>query len=222
MRRRGRGVRSGAESNRRPYGLSAREITEPLRPATSWCGGEMSRPPRSRTRTSEVGARRALRYTRGLRDASRERTTRLERASSEWRSGALPDELRPHRYARLDSNQRPLPSQDSARGPLSFGRSQEPPAGVEPAPRPYKGRVLAVDTTEACRISRWMMVRSSDRSGGTSAGEASSDRSLGSNRRRHIRSSRTICWRVLLEFSHSQVTAISCSWVDRPSRCSIC
>ncbi len=25
----------------------------------------------------------------------------------------------------------------------------EPPAGVEPAPRPYKGRVLAVDTTEA-------------------------------------------------------------------------
>jgi hypothetical protein len=26
---------------------------------------------------------------------------------------------------------------------------KEPPAGVEPAPRPYKGRVLAVDTTEA-------------------------------------------------------------------------
>src|SRR4051812_38512681 len=26
----------------------------------------------------------------------------------------------------------------------------KPPAGVEPAPRPYKGRVLAVDTTEAC------------------------------------------------------------------------
>jgi hypothetical protein len=25
----------------------------------------------------------------------------------------------------------------------------KPPAGVEPAPRPYKGRVLAVDTTEA-------------------------------------------------------------------------
>jgi hypothetical protein len=41
--------------------------------------------------------------------------------------------------------------------PLSYGRSpglavsaaREPPAGVEPAPRPYKGRVLAVDTTEA-------------------------------------------------------------------------
>ena len=32
--------------------------------------------------------------------------------------------------------------------PLSYGRV-EPPAGVEPAPRPYNGRVLAVDTTEA-------------------------------------------------------------------------
>src|SRR5262249_8382183 len=28
---------------------------------------------------------------------------------------------------------------------------EEPPAGVEPAPRPYEGRVLAVDTTEAQR-----------------------------------------------------------------------
>jgi hypothetical protein len=33
--------------------------------------------------------------------------------------------------------------------PLSYGRVKEPPAGIEPAPRPYKGRVLAVDTTEA-------------------------------------------------------------------------
>ena len=34
--------------------------------------------------------------------------------------------------------------------PLSYGRlCEEPPAGVEPAPRPYDGRVLAVDTTEA-------------------------------------------------------------------------
>jgi hypothetical protein len=32
--------------------------------------------------------------------------------------------------------------------PLSYGRP-EPPAGIEPALRPYKGRVLAVDTTEA-------------------------------------------------------------------------
>jgi hypothetical protein len=32
---------------------------------------------------------------------------------------------------------------------LSYVRVMKPPAGVEPAPRPYKGRVLAVDTTEA-------------------------------------------------------------------------
>jgi hypothetical protein len=31
-------------------------------------------------------------------------------------------------------------------------RLEEPPAGVEPTPRPYKGRVLAVDTTEAKRV----------------------------------------------------------------------
>src|SRR5205814_564163 len=37
----------------------------------------------------------------------------------------------------------------SALCPLSYGRLKEPPAGVEPAPRPYEGRVLAVDTTEA-------------------------------------------------------------------------
>jgi hypothetical protein len=34
--------------------------------------------------------------------------------------------------------------------PLSYGREEEPPAGIEPALRPYEGRVLAVDTTEAC------------------------------------------------------------------------
>jgi hypothetical protein len=32
--------------------------------------------------------------------------------------------------------------------PLSYGR-KEPPAGIEPTLRPYEGRVLAVDTTEA-------------------------------------------------------------------------
>jgi hypothetical protein len=32
---------------------------------------------------------------------------------------------------------------------LSYVRVMKPPAGVEPAPRPYKGRMLAVDTTEA-------------------------------------------------------------------------
>jgi ketosteroid isomerase-like protein len=43
-----------------------------------------------------------------------ERTTRIERASPEWRPGALPSELRPREHARLESNQRLLPSQDSA------------------------------------------------------------------------------------------------------------
>jgi hypothetical protein len=38
---------------------------------------------------------------------------------------------------------------------LSYVRVMKPPAGIEPAPRPYKGRVLAVDTTEACRWRRW-------------------------------------------------------------------
>ena len=60
-------------------------------------------------------------YTTSLQ--GEERTTRIEQAPPEWRPDALPAELHP--------------------------RSKEPPAGVEPAPRPYKGRVLAVDTTEA-------------------------------------------------------------------------
>jgi hypothetical protein len=56
----------------------------------------------------------------------------------------------PRIYAcRLGSNQRPPPSHGGAL-PLSYGRLRvEPPAGIEPAPRPYKGRVLAFDTTEA-------------------------------------------------------------------------
>ena len=61
------------------------------------------------------------------------RTARIERASSEWRSDALPAELRPR-----DAAQSHVP-----------GTTRKPPAGFEPAPRPYKGRVLAVDTTEA-------------------------------------------------------------------------
>jgi hypothetical protein len=95
-------------------------------------------------------------YTTGLR---RERTARIERASPEWRSGALPSELRPHGYARLDSNQRVLPSQSSALStelraskslrqesnphlgrtkgaclPLTLRRRKVETAGIEPAP----------------------------------------------------------------------------------------
>jgi hypothetical protein len=53
-----------------------------------------------------------VRYTTGPRKCKR--TTRLERASPGWRPGALPSELRPREHARLESNQRLLPSQDSA------------------------------------------------------------------------------------------------------------
>ena len=80
--------------------------------------------------------------------AETKRTTRIERASSGWRPGALPSELRPREHARLESNQRLLPSQDSALS-TELRACGEPPAGVEPALQPYKGRVLAVDTTEA-------------------------------------------------------------------------
>ena len=67
--------------------------------------------------------------------ACAERTTRIERVSPEWRPGALPSELRPRSGT---------PGWTRIRRPPC-----EPPVGVEPAPRPYKGRVLAVDTTEA-------------------------------------------------------------------------
>ncbi len=78
-----------------------------------------------------------------------ERTTRIERVSPEWRSGALPSELRPRGGTPGWSRTSGLCRRRTALSPLSYGRMKEPPAGVEPAPRPYKGRVLAVDTTEA-------------------------------------------------------------------------
>jgi hypothetical protein len=74
-------------------------------------------------------------------------TTRVERASPGWRPGALPAELRRHGTPGR-SRTGDLRPRKTALVPLSYGR-MEPPAGVEPAPRPYKGRVLAVDTTEA-------------------------------------------------------------------------
>jgi hypothetical protein len=120
--------------------LMPSEITEPLRPATN-----IEKQARSRTRTGEVGARRASAYTTGLRG----RTTRIERASPEWRSGALPAELRPRSGTPGWTRTSGLCRRRTALSPLSYGRTEEPPAGVEPAPRPYKGRVLAVDTTEA-------------------------------------------------------------------------
>jgi hypothetical protein len=109
------------------------------------------------------------RYTTGL----RKRTARIERASPEWRPGALPSELRPRdappvpgvslavpgrrgQYSNT-APESPVPRAARALGgtglrPAGAERGQgreEPPAGFEPTPRPYKGRVLAVDTTEA-------------------------------------------------------------------------
>ena len=82
--------------------------------------------------------------------ACRERTTRIERASPGWRPGALPSELRPPSGTLGWTRTSGLCRRRTALSPLSYGRKKkEPPAGVEPAPRPYKGRVLAVDTTEA-------------------------------------------------------------------------
>jgi hypothetical protein len=81
--------------------------------------------------------------------ASAERTTRIERVSPEWRPGALPSELRPRSGTPGWSRTSGLCRRRTALSPLSYGRLEEPPAGVEPAPRPYKGRVLAVCTTEA-------------------------------------------------------------------------
>ncbi len=81
------------------------------------------------------------------------RTTRLERASPGWRPGALPTELHPRESTLGWNRTSGLCRRRAALCPLSYER-KEPPAGVEPAPRPYKGRVLAVDTTEAQTATR--------------------------------------------------------------------
>ena len=111
-------VRAGYEPARRGHRLH--QITGPLRPATGTRPKpHPSKPARIRTRTCEVGARRASSYTTGLRSGR-------PGSNGPPRSGA------------------PVLCR------LSYVRMLKPPAGVEPAPRPYKGRVLAVDTTEAC------------------------------------------------------------------------
>jgi hypothetical protein len=74
--------------------------------------------------------------------AFEERTTRVERASPEWRSGALPSELRPPNGTPGWIQTSGLCRRRAALSSLSYGRGKEPPAGVEPALRPYKGRVL--------------------------------------------------------------------------------
>src|SRR5206468_9531013 len=85
----------------------------PLRPATN-------RPARARTRTGEVGARRAPAYTTGL----KERTARIERASSRWRPDALPAELRPRSGTPGWSRTSGLCRRRAALSPLSYGRTK--------------------------------------------------------------------------------------------------
>src|SRR6266550_4814497 len=125
---RGRGMRSGADLNRSgaaggstpPY-----QITEPLRPATRQTRQDSN--PDLRGWSSPCS-----RYTTGLR-SGRPGSNGPLRAGDPvlFRLSYIRV-----KHARLESNQRPLPSQSSA---LSTElRAQEPPAGVEPAPRPYK------------------------------------------------------------------------------------
>ena len=102
----------GRESNTSAF---ACQVTGPPRPATCREG----KPARTRTRTREVGARDASGYTTGSRSGRPGSNGRL-------RSGA-PALFRPSyirlEHARLESNQRPLPSQSSAL-PLSYGRTR--------------------------------------------------------------------------------------------------
>ena len=95
----------------------------------------------------EVGVRRASVHHRPFFE---KRTARLERASP----GGVPVLFR-----------------------LSYVRvTREPPAGVEPTPRPYKGRVLAVDTTEAKMETAGVEPASSSLQARRSATRASSPR----------------------------------------------
>ena len=128
-------LRYVAESNR--FAIDNRTA----RPATN----HPSRPARTRTRPARLELAVLPLYTTGLESRRPGSNGVLVAVSARCSS----DELRPPKwYARLESNQRPLPSQSSALS-TELRAWEEPPAGVEPAPRPYKGRVLAVDTTEA-------------------------------------------------------------------------
>ena len=137
-------MRSGADSNRTAMGRST-EITEPLRPATRTRRRHVPASPPG----FEPGLTRLELVVLPLHHGLVKRTTRVERASPEWRSGALPAELRPHgiEHARLGSNQRLPPSQDGAlstelRAYRASGRIRTRTPAVQRA-------CAAVDTTEA-------------------------------------------------------------------------
>jgi hypothetical protein len=128
---------------------------------------------RNRSGPQQIGRRRG----HGMQSDARIRTARPEgRLPHEITEPLRPATIRVVQQARQGSNpdprgwssrccrlhHRPVKSgRPGSNGPprdgapvlclLSYvrARRKEPPAGVEPTPRPYKGRVLAVDTTEA-------------------------------------------------------------------------
>jgi hypothetical protein len=118
---RGRGVEPQRRTLVQPPAPDNRAA--PARDDLAW-----SRPARGRTRTSEVGARRAAVYTTGL----RKRTTRIERAYPEWRSGALPSELRPRDTPGWNRTSG-LCRRRTALSPLSYGRTDPGFARREPS-----------------------------------------------------------------------------------------
>ena len=133
-----------AESNRSGARLCGRshQITEPLRPATivSEAGPPGVEPGPARLELA------VLPFTPQAFESGRPGSNGPPRSGAPVLFRLSYVRLR---YARLESNQRPLPSQGRTLSAELGAREQEPPAGFEPTPRPYKGRVLAVDTTEA-------------------------------------------------------------------------
>jgi hypothetical protein len=138
-RRRRLDCSAAALSVRRPIAAAAAAVEPPRdapfggsRARSPWRGGPAQATARAGAR--EGGACRARRLLSvGL------------RGTPPGRLGGAPPPRRPPRGPR---NRNPNGRSASSTELLTY---EEPPAGIEPAPRPYKGRVLAVDTTEA----RW-------------------------------------------------------------------
>jgi hypothetical protein len=107
----------------------------------------LSRPARTRTWTGEVGARRAP----ALHHGPRERTTRIERAPPEWRSGALPAELRPPNSTPGWSRTSGRCRRRAALSPLSYGRRKS----LRQESNPHLGRTKGACLPLTLRRRRW-------------------------------------------------------------------
>ena len=148
--------------------VSKPEITEPLRPATMPC----SRPTRNRTRTSEVGARRAS-VTPRVFESGRPESNGPLRVGDPALS--LVSYVRLHTPGWIRTSVlRPRKAALGSAELRACGCAAEPPAGVEPALHPYKGCVLAVDTTEASSGDGGSRTRSSSVQARCSSGRTSS------------------------------------------------